>query len=26
MDEHKGVSYRDAVLAVLDTTEPKKKK
>ena len=26
IDEHKGVSYRDAVLAVLDTTEPKKKK
>jgi len=26
MDEHKDVSYRDAVLAVLDTTEPKKKK
>jgi hypothetical protein len=26
MADHKGVSYRDAVLAVLDTTEPKKKK
>ncbi len=26
IDEHKGVSYRDAVLAVLDATEEKKKK
>ncbi len=26
MAENKGVSYRDAVLAVLDSTEPKKKK
>ena len=26
MAENKGVSYRDAALAVLDTTEPKKKK
>lgn len=26
MDEHQGVSYRDAVLAVLDATEEKKKK
>ncbi|MBA7546653.1 hypothetical protein ES705_39045 [subsurface metagenome] len=26
MDEHKGVSYRDAALAALDSTEPKVKK